>query len=77
MAKVKQPGQKQIDRLYREYERKANLASMGNKAAAWDSINYCKNFYKTPYCQQCCEKLLTDMAEKHRSEMMKSDEALP
>lgn len=50
---------------------------MGNKAAAWDSINYCKSFYKTPYYRQCCEKLLADMAENHRSEMMKNAEALP
>lgn len=59
------------------YWKAMNLASMGNKAAAWDSINYCKSFYKTPYYRQCCEKLLADMAENHRSEMMKNAEALP
>lgn len=46
------------------YWRAINLACMGNKAAAWDNINYCKNFYKTPYYQQCCEKLLADMEKK-------------
>lgn len=59
------------------YWKAVNLASIGNKAAAWDSINYCKNFYKTPYYQQCCEKLLADMAEKHKSEMMENGQALP
>ena len=52
------------------YWKAINLASMGNKAAAWDSINYCKNFYKTPYYQQCCEKLLADMEKNHKSEMI-------
>ena len=46
------------------YWKAINLASMGNKAAAWDSINYCKDFYKTPYYRQCCEKLLADMEKK-------------
>lgn len=59
------------------YWKAMNLASMGNKAAAWNSINYCKNSYKTPYYRQCCEKLLADMAEKHKSEMMENAEALP
>lgn len=58
------------------YWKAVNLASMGNKAAAWDCINYCKNFYKTDYYRQCCEKLLADMAEKHRSEMRESAETL-
>lgn len=52
------------------YWKAINLASMGNKAAAWDSINYCKDFYKTPYYQQCCEKLLADMEKNHKSEMI-------
>ncbi len=52
------------------YWKAINLASMGNKAAAWDNINYCKNFYKTPYYQQCCEKLLADMEKNHKSEMI-------
>lgn len=59
------------------YWKAINLASMGNKAAAWDSINYCKNFYKTPYYQQCCEKLLADMEKNHKSEMKENDETLP
>ena len=50
------------------YWKAINLASMGNKAAAWDNINYCKDFYKTPYYQQCCEKLLADMEKNHKSE---------
>ncbi|MBD5146588.1 MAG: hypothetical protein HDT21_11870 [Ruminococcus sp.] len=57
------------------YWKAINLASIGNKAAAWDNINYCKNFYKTPYYRQCCEKLLTDMEENHKSEMI-SNEAI-
>lgn len=52
------------------YWKAMNFASMGNKAAAWDSINYCKDFYKTPYYQQCCEKLLADMEKNHKSEMI-------
>lgn len=59
------------------YWKAINLASMGNKAAAWDSINYCKNFYKTPYYQQCCEKLLADMEKNHKSEMIENAETLP
>ncbi len=59
------------------YWRAINLASIGNKAAAWDNINYCKNFYKTPYYQQCCEKLLADMEKNHKSEMIENDETLP
>lgn len=46
------------------YWKAMNFAAMGNKAAAWDSINYCKNFYKTPYYKQLCEKLLEDMARE-------------
>lgn len=57
------------------YWKAINLASIGNKAAAWDNINYCKNFYKTPYYRQCCEKLLADMEENHKSEMI-SNEAI-
>ncbi|MDE6710642.1 MAG: hypothetical protein K2J76_09150, partial [Oscillospiraceae bacterium] len=52
------------------YWKAMNFASTGNKAAAWDSINYCKDFYKTPYYQQCCEKLLADMEKNHKSEMI-------
>lgn len=52
------------------YWKAISLASMGNKAAAWDNINYCKDFYKTPYYQQCCEKLLADMEKNHKSEMI-------
>lgn len=59
------------------YWKAINLASMGNKAAAWDSINYCKDFYKTPYYQQCCEKLLADMEKNHKSEMIENAETLP
>lgn len=58
------------------YWKAMNLASMGNKAAAWDCINYCKNFYKTPYYQQCCEKLLADMEKNHKSEMIENAETL-
>lgn len=58
------------------YWRAINLASMGNKAAAWDCINYCKNFYKTPYYQQCCEKLLADMEKNNRSESIENAETL-
>lgn len=58
------------------YWKAINLASMGNKAAAWDCINYCKNFYKTPYYQQCCEKLLADMEKNHKSEMIENAETL-
>lgn len=58
------------------YWKAINLASMGNKAAAWDSINYCKNFYKTPYYQQCCEKLLADMEKNNRSESIENAETL-
>lgn len=46
------------------YWKAMNFAAMGDKAAAWDSINYCKNFYKTPYYKQLCEKLLDDMARE-------------
>lgn len=59
------------------YWKAINLASMGNKAAAWDSINYCKDFYKTPYYRQCCEKLLADMEKNHKSEMIENAETLP
>lgn len=59
------------------YWKAMNLAAMGNKAAAWDNINYCKDFYKTPYYRQCCEKLLADMAENHKSEMIENAETLP
>ncbi|MDE5741253.1 MAG: hypothetical protein K2H90_02260, partial [Oscillospiraceae bacterium] len=52
------------------YWKAMNFASMGNKAAAWDNINYCKNFYKTPYYQQCCEKLLADMEKNYKLEMI-------
>ncbi|MCM1330465.1 MAG: hypothetical protein NC253_13610 [Ruminococcus sp.] len=58
------------------YWKAMNLASMGNKAAAWDCINYCKNFYKTDYYRQCCEKLLADMEKNHKSEMMENAETL-
>ena len=43
------------------------FASMGNKAAAWEMINYCKDFYKTPYYESMCKKLLDDMAEDEKN----------
>lgn len=68
------PDENMLTMIY--YWKAINLASMGNKAAAWDSINYCKNFYKTPYYQQCCEKLLADMEKNHKSEMIENAETL-
>lgn len=51
------------------YWRAMNFASMGNKAAAWEIINSCKNMYTTPFYKQCAEKLLCDMAENNKGDV--------
>ena len=49
------------------YWKAVNFASMGDKASAWEMINSCKNFYKTPYYGSLCQKLLDDMAKGEKS----------
>lgn len=50
------------------YWKAVALASMGNKSAAWEMINYCKNFYKTPYYESLCQKLLDDMEKDEKNQ---------
>lgn len=52
------------------------FANMGNKAAAWEMINYCKNFYKTPYYETLSDKLLEDMAEDEKRKNEVTDETI-
>lgn len=48
------------------YWKAINLASIGDKAATWEMINFCKSLYTTDYYKQCAEKLLADMAEDEK-----------
>ena len=52
------------------YWKAVNLATLGNKAAAWEQINSCRNFYKTPYYEKLCRELLDKMEkdEKQKQE---------
>lgn len=50
------------------YWKAVNFASMGDKASAWEMINFCKNFYKTPYYESLCQKLLDDMAKNEKNQ---------
>ena len=42
------------------------FAAMGNKAAAWDIINSCRDLYASDYYKKCAAKLLDDMAEDEK-----------
>lgn len=42
------------------------FAAMGNKAAAWDILNSCKNLYRSDYYGKCAAKLFEDMAEDEK-----------
>lgn len=52
------------------YWKAVNLATLGSKAAAWEQINSCRNFYKTPYYENLCRELLDKMEkdEKQKQE---------
>lgn len=49
------------------YWKAVNFATIGDKASAWEMINYCKDFYKTPYYEQLFKKLLEDMEKDEKS----------
>ena len=58
------------------YWKAMNFAAMGDKASAWEMIDYCKNFYKTPYYEQLSQKLLEDMekdGKNHKDPEMITD----
>ncbi|MCH5193978.1 MAG: hypothetical protein J1F11_08465 [Oscillospiraceae bacterium] len=46
------------------YWKAVNFFAMGDKSSAWEMINSCKGFYKTPYYEQLSGQLLDDMAKQ-------------
>ncbi len=52
------------------YWRAMCFASSGNKAAAWDIINSCKDLYTTDYYRQCAEKLLADIEKNEKGTLI-------
>lgn len=58
------------------YWKAVNFASIGDKSAAWECINYCKNFYKTPYYDSLCKKLLDDMAKDEQKKQKPEPEMI-
>lgn len=62
------------------YWKAVNFATIGDKASAWEMVNYCRDFYKTPYYDSLFKKLLDDMEKdeknKKSSEMITDAETL-
>lgn len=58
------------------YWKAVNFFAMGNKSSAWEMINSCKGFYKTPYYEQLSQKLLDDMANETAHKKVNYDEEL-
>ncbi|MCH5349365.1 MAG: hypothetical protein J1E40_08590 [Oscillospiraceae bacterium] len=58
------------------YWKARNFFAMGDKASAWEMINSCKGFYKTPYYEQLSQKLLDDMAKETDHNKNYTDEEL-
>lgn len=58
------------------YWKAVNFFAMGDKASAWEMINSCKGFYKTPYYEQLSQKLLDDMAKETDHKKVNYDEEL-
>ena len=50
------------------YWKAVNFAAIGDKASAWEMINSCKDFYKTPYYEALCKKLLEDMEKDEKNQ---------
>lgn len=67
-AENRKPNEQGATQIF--YWKAVNYAALGNKAAAWEQINCCKDFYKTPYYESLCKELLDKMEkdEKQKQE---------